>query len=138
MRSSNFHDWMWSEALDLLSQADRLHRRAFGPQRTDTRAPSWEPPVDVLETEDEVIVLAAMPGVDPATMSITIEGADLVVSGERVLPAQLRLAKVHRLELPQGSLRRRIPIPDGRYDTIDRTLSNGCLVVVLRKVGGTR
>ena len=44
-------DWMWSEALQMLSQAERLHRQVFKPHASQQRGVNWEPPVDVLETE---------------------------------------------------------------------------------------
>ncbi|MGA7610352.1 MAG: Hsp20/alpha crystallin family protein, partial [Xanthobacteraceae bacterium] len=43
-------DWMWSEACDQLVRAERLHRQFFQPRHSGT----WEPPVDILETEREV------------------------------------------------------------------------------------
>ena len=47
---------MWSEALEMLARAQRLHKHVFRPNRLEQRRPSWEPPVDVLETPTEVIV----------------------------------------------------------------------------------
>jgi len=138
MRASDPHSWMWSEALDLLAQAERMHRQAFGPRRSDTRTPCWEPPVDVLETEDETIVIAAMPGVDPATVRVEIDGVAMTLFGERTLPVQVRNATIHRMEVPQGCFRRRVAIPAGNYEGIERTMSNGCLIIVLRKAGRVR
>ena len=57
-------DWMWSEACEMLARAERLHRELFRPAGAQSRQPAWEPPVDILETEYEVLVLVALPGVD--------------------------------------------------------------------------
>src|SRR5271166_4974149 len=95
-------DWMWSEACEMLARAERLHREMFRPVRGSTRMPTWEPPVDVLETEHRVLVLVALPGVEPERVETTIEGADLIVTGSRTLPPELMTAVIHRLELPQG------------------------------------
>jgi HSP20 family molecular chaperone IbpA len=124
---------MWSEALNLLAQADRLHRQVFRPMPSQPSQPSWEPPVDVLETPDEVLVIAALPGVDADCAEARIEGSVLVLSGERVLPGELRTAVIHRMELPQGRFERRVPLPAGHYETVRRFSSNGCLVVSLKK-----
>src|SRR5215813_3370341 len=98
--------WMWSEACEMLARAERLHRELFRPA-LGSGVPTWEPPVDVLETEREVLVLVALPGVEPDEIETVIEGAHLVVTGHRVLPAALATAVIHRLELPHGRFVRR-------------------------------
>jgi HSP20 family protein len=126
--------WMWSDACEVLARVDRLHRQMFQPLRTQGRFPAWEPPVDVLETEGEVLVLIALPGVDPDRVEAVIQGADLVVAGIRELPPQLRTAVIHRLELPQGHFERRIALPAGTYGHVGRTAGFGCLVITLSKL----
>lgn len=127
-------NWMWSEACEMLARAERLHRDLFTPARSTAMLPSWEPPVDVLETEREVLVLVALPGVDPDHVQAVIEDGVLVIAGTRILPAELRTAVIHRLELPQGRFERRVRIPAGRYDDVRRASVDGCLVIGLRKV----
>ena len=97
-------DWMWSEACEMLARAERMHRELFRPASSQARAPAWEPPVDILETEHEVLALVALPGVDADNAQAVIEEGDLVIAGTRVLPEQLRTAVIHRLELPQGPI----------------------------------
>ena len=126
--------WMWGEAVDMLARAERLHRQLFHPARGPARRPGWEPPVDVLETEREVVVVAALPGVCERDLSLAIDGACLVIAGARTLPEELRTAVIHRLELPQGYFERRVALPSGRYDQIRRRAQDGCLVVTLRKL----
>src|SRR5580693_82854 len=129
---------MWSEACEMLARADRLHRELFRPVRSAARLPTWEPPVDILETGREVLVLVALPGVDPDQVEVAIEGGDLVVAGTRVLPSELRTAVIHRLELPQGRFARRVRLPPGRYGAVRRAAAAGCLVITLQKVGTAR
>jgi HSP20 family molecular chaperone IbpA len=132
------NNWMWSEACDMLIRAERLHRELFKPGRSLSRLPTWEPPVDVLETEQEVLVLVALPGVDPERVEAVIDHADLVVGGIRVLPGELQTAVIHRLELPQGRFERRIPLPAGRYASVRRATAHGCLLITLAKTGAFR
>jgi HSP20 family molecular chaperone IbpA len=127
-------DWMWSEAFDMLARAERLHREMFRPVGTTM----WEPPVDILETEFEVLVLAALPGVDPEQTQAVIEDGDLVIAGTRAYPQALRTAAIHRLELPQGRFYRRIKLPAGRYSAVRRAVADGCLVITLQKSGVSR
>jgi HSP20 family molecular chaperone IbpA len=128
------NSWMWSEACDMLARAERLHREFFQPVRSGLRTPSWEPPVDIIETERDVLVLVALPGVDPDRVEAAIDGADLVVAGSRVLPTELRTAVIHRLELPQGRFERRVRLPAGRYAAVRRTMSHGCVLITLEKL----
>src|SRR5436190_7904598 len=117
MTAGDPRNWMWSEALQMLARAERLHREVFNVPGSSSRAAvAWEPPVDVLETEDAVLVLVALPGVDPEQVELAIHDGRLLIAGERVLPRELRTAVIHRIELPQGRFERQVPIPAGRYE----------------------
>jgi HSP20 family protein len=128
-------DWMWSEACEMLARAERMHRELFRPAGVEARLPAWEPPVDILETEYEVLALVALPGVEPDDVQAAIEGSDLVIAGTRTVPAEWRTAVIHRLELPQGRFYRRVRLPAGNYSDVRRAVAAGCLVITLQKVG---
>ncbi|HET7412964.1 MAG TPA: Hsp20/alpha crystallin family protein [Pararhizobium sp.] len=115
-----------------------MHREFFTPVRSVSRQPAWQPPIDMLETDNEVLVLIALPGVDAEQVDAAIDGADLVVAGRRVLPSELQTAVIHRLELPQGRFERRVRLPAGRYSAVRRAMVNGCLVITLEKTGTFR
>jgi HSP20 family protein len=129
--------WMWTEALQMLAEAEHLHRQIFRPGSA-AQGLVWEPPADVLETADSVLVLVALPGVDPDQAKIAVEGGTLLISGERKLPEIMRSAIIHRLELPQGRFTRRIELPAGRYSGIERATTNGCLAIRVTKASGDR
>jgi len=131
-------DWMWSEACEMLARAERMHRDLFRPTGIEARLPAWEPPVDILETEFEVLALIALPGVDTDSAQAVIEDGDLVIAGTRVLPEQLRTATIHRLELPQGRFYRRLRLPAGRYSGVRRAVVAGCLLITLQKASVDR
>ncbi|MGA8651368.1 MAG: Hsp20/alpha crystallin family protein [Xanthobacteraceae bacterium] len=131
-------DWMWSEACEMLARAERMHRELFRPAGTRARQPSWEPPVDILETEFEVLALVALPGVDPESVEAVIDDGELVIGGARSYPPALRTAVIHRLELPQGRFYRRLRLPAGRYSGVRRAVVDGCLVITLQKAGTNR
>ena len=96
----------------MLARAERMHRQFFQPSGS---APSvaWEPPVDVLETERAVLVLVALPGVDYDEVKALIIQGELLISGRRTYPEEMRTAIIHRLELPQGRFERRIRLACG-------------------------
>ena len=131
-------DWMWSEACEMLARAERMHRDLFRPTGTRARQPSWEPPVDILETDLEVLALVALPGVNPDNVEAAIEDGELVIAGTRTYPPALRTAIIHRLELPQGRFYRRLHLPAGRYSGVRRAVVDGCLVITLQKVSNNR
>jgi HSP20 family protein len=122
----------------MLARAERMHREFFRPVRSLLRQPVWEPPVDILETDRDVLVFVALPGVDSAQVEAAIDGAELVVAGKRVLPPALRTAVIHRLELPQGRFERRVHLPAGQYSSVRHAVVNGCLLVTLEKGGRFR
>jgi HSP20 family protein len=125
-------DWMWAEALGALSRMERLQREMFrlGPAQC-----TWEPLVDVLETDGAVTIMAALPGVVDAGVSLTIESGVLVISGERRMPKDFARATIHRLELPRGRFERRVPLPAGRYSSLHHRSEDGCLIITLQKQG---
>lgn len=116
----------------LWDEAEEMRGRCFA-LRAGRALPSWEPPVDVVETAAELLVLVALPGVDPRTAEAEIRGGELIVGGTRRLPEALRRARIHRMELPYGRFERRIALPPGRYDAVDREAADGCLFIRLRK-----
>jgi len=122
-------NWMLSEAIGSLTRAERLRQQFFTLQSS-----CWEPPIDILETDKELLIFVALPGVDPDHVDAVIENGVLMISGNRTLPAELHNARIHRLELPQGHFQRRIALPAGRY-AISHSVANGCIVFRLTKSG---
>lgn len=124
---------MWAEACELLEQAERLQRQFFRPAGEALR-PAWEPPVDVFETDNDLWISVALPGVLPEDVRILVQDRTLLVTGERPLPVECRTGIIHRVEIPHGRFERRIVLPAGRFELRRRDLSNGCLTLTLRKL----
>lgn len=126
---------MWSEACEMLLRAERMRREFYRPAMSSRQVVSWEPPVDILETVREVLVLVALPGVAAERVEAVIDDNDLLIAGVRVFPPELQTAVIHRLELPQGRFERRIRLPAGRYSDVRRASVDGCLLIKLEKAG---
>jgi HSP20 family protein len=126
--------WMWAEACELLDRAERLHRQFFVPQEAQGRQPTWQPQVDLLESEEELWIYVALPGIGKEQLELVVEQGTLIVSGERPMPNRERGTVIHRLEIPYGRFERRIELPPGRYDAVRRELIDGCLTLALRKL----
>jgi HSP20 family protein len=125
---------MWSQACELIAEAEKLHRQFF----RLTTAPAWEPPIDLFEDEAEIVVVVAMPGVDAERVEVVHEAGDLVVRGTRPLPLAGARHRLRRLEIPYGAFERRITLPPGRFEVGRPELAQGCLVLRVRKLAGAR
>ena len=135
MSSRNPNSWMWAQACDLLDQAERMHRQFFQLGASGRTRAVWEPPVDVIEDEREIIVVVALPGVPAGRVEVTIESGTLVVRAESRIPFAGARGAVRRLEIPYGYFERRIPLPEGRLEAGTREFMDGCLILRLRKAG---
>jgi HSP20 family molecular chaperone IbpA len=122
---------MWSEACDMLERAERLHRQFFRPGFALPHSAGWEPPVDMFETEDQLWIIAALPGVVPEQIEASIDADELAIAGSRPMPAAVRGAVIHRLEIPYGRFERRVRLPDGEFELDRSELVSGCLVLSL-------
>jgi len=124
--------WMWTEAVNLLEEADRLQRQYFrlaGP----TGQPRWEPPVDLYTGDGEVLIEVALPGVVPERIQVELAGELLTVRGERRLPPRAGGVAIERLEIPYGVFERRLVLPPGPWTVTVQNLANGCLKLLLTR-----
>lgn len=120
---------LWTEALAMMARAERLHGEFFRPTSA-----GWAPPIDMLETDTELRVVVALPGVRPNDVEIAIGASVLTVVAMRSWPDIPSSARVHRLELPHGRFERRLPLPAGAYQLAGKSMVDGCLFLTLRKL----
>ncbi len=135
MNSRDLSRFMFSEALSLLDQADRLHRQFFRPAAA--RVPTWEPPVDVVETEGQLRVTLALPGVLAETITLSRDPEAITVSAHRAFPVAAseseRGARIHALEIPHGRFERRIAFSTQVISLVEQRLHDGCLTLIFSK-----
>jgi HSP20 family protein len=122
---------MWTQACEAMDRAERLRRQFFHRAHA---TPCWEAPIDIFETDDALTILIALPGVELDAVKVTLSAGVLIVTGQRSLPAELRNARIHRLEIPHGHFERRIELPPVRFELSGRHLANGCLMLQLHKI----
>ena len=130
MRSRDVSTWMWSEALSLLEQADRLQRQFFRPA---SAAQAWEPPADVIETPQGLEVHIALPGVAAGSIIVELEPAAIAVSASRPFPACEGAARIHALEIPYGRFERRIRLPMHALELTGKKWQDGCLTLTFAR-----
>jgi HSP20 family molecular chaperone IbpA len=123
---------MWSEALSVLDRAERLHRHFF----TQVMG-TWEPPVDVVESDGEVRVHVALPGVAADAITVGLDEGGITITALRPFPWREQGAHIHRIEIPYGRFERRIVLPladpYGPLELAGKQLADGMLTLRFRK-----
>jgi len=118
---------MWADACAMVEEAERMHRRFFDLLATPATTPTWEPPVNVFIVGPEIHIAVALPGVEPGDVTVCLAAAGLQIDAPVAPPALTPQARVVRLEIPYGRVRRQIALPPGHYELLERRLANGCL-----------
>ena len=137
-------DWdfiVWQRANDLLQQAERIHRNFLRIaadahfRASPGRTPSWEPPVNVVETDESLWVISALPGVAVDRVDVRLEGRELVIAGERPLPRCCSEGELKIWEIPLGRFERRLTLVRGENPLLlgEISLQDGLLIIEVRK-----
>ena len=129
----------WEPFRDLLSTQDRFNRlvndtfsRFF--DEGDLGARNWAPPVDVYETEHDVVLKAELPGVDPKEVEVRVEDGTLYLKGERKFENEVKQDNYHRIERAYGSFVRSFPLPSSvDAEKANAQYKNGVLTLTLPK-----
>ena len=131
---------VWRRANDLLQQAERIHRNFLEVaastryRSSQGRTPSWEPPVNVVETDQSLWVICALPGVSIDRMEVRLDGHELVISGSRPLPKCCEDGDLKIWEIPLGRFERRLKVVNGANLSVEKpSLHDGLLIIELRK-----
>jgi HSP20 family protein len=119
---------------------DRLFEDSFvRPSRSDSNGSvaMGRLPLDLYETNDELIFIARLPGMNPEDVDITVKDEELIIKAELRSDAALDEAKDwswYRHELYHGPVGRRISLPTQvQADKAEATFNNGELRLVLPK-----
>jgi HSP20 family protein len=123
---------------------ERLHeqieqmweRLAGGPLgRPRFRAPILEPPTDILETADQVVVVAEIPGIEEHEVEIEIEGDRLLFRGEKSDRQADPNQRHTQIEICYGSFERTLVLPaEVDAEGIEVSYSDGFLRIALPKL----
>ncbi|HEU4526727.1 MAG TPA: Hsp20/alpha crystallin family protein [Actinomycetota bacterium] len=130
----------WDPFRDLVSIQDELNRlfgRTFtGVEPTrPTAAGAWMPSMDVYETEDKIVAIIELPGIDPKDVEVAVEDSTLTVSGSREFSSEIQEENVHRIERRYGSFSRAITLPQtADTEKVEAAFDKGVLTVEVPKV----
>jgi HSP20 family molecular chaperone IbpA len=125
---------MWLRALELADEAERLQRRFLSYIGPGSDAVLWEPPVDIQENEEGLILLFALPGVAAEDIELHLERTALTVSALRRVKVAEPGALIRRLEIPHGRFVRAIALSGPPLRIAESHYTNGVLEVRLARV----
>ncbi len=121
----------WSLMSDLFEDLDRL----FPVPAELAEEAAYGPPVDVYQTEDEVVVKAQLPGVKKEDVNVTIQDNTLTIRAESRREEAIEDEGYFRRELRYGTWARRLPLPaQVDEEQVTATLKDGVLEVRAKKL----
>jgi HSP20 family protein len=119
------------------SRFDTLFDSFFFPTRADSGKEgiwSWNPTVDVYETDTAIVVKAELPGVDKEQIRVDVEGRILTLKGERKSENEAKEENYYRRERTYGSFERSFTLPaEVDSDSIKAEYKDGVLKIEVPK-----
>jgi HSP20 family protein len=115
-----------SNPFDVLSQFDRLASSVFDTARTPRLMP-----VDLFRDGDQYVLSADLPGIDPASVDLDVDGQLLTIRAERHAPMDENVKWISH-ERPYGSYMRQFTLGDGvDLENITANYEHGVLSVII-------
>jgi HSP20 family protein len=131
-----FREPRWNplrELEQLQRRMDRLFQDAYGLEGRPWRAGVY-PLVNISEDPDYFYVRAELPGVRAENLEITLQDNNLILRGERKIPAEEKQVNYHRRERESGFFRRVVALPAMvQGDKVEATCKDGILTIKMAK-----
>jgi HSP20 family protein len=128
MLVTHYSPWLVRGNLQAKQALDR-----FFPETAAAPA-TWTPRVDVREEASRFVIVADVPGVDPATIEIQMDKNVLTLKGERKSESHDEGTKLTRVERALGSFERRFTLPESAdADAISAAGKHGVLEISIPK-----
>ena len=131
---SNVTRWdPWNDMLSLREAMSQLMEESVV-RPSAARGQGFVPALDVSETEDGYLVEAAVPGLKPEDLEITLENNVLTIKGQTRQANEDKQRNYHRIERRFGSFQRTIGLPSTvKADAIKANLEHGVLKLEIPK-----
>ena len=124
-----------SEMMSLRQAMDRMFEDFFvHPSRLTGVLDGREIPLDIYQTADSVVVKAALPGVKPEEVDISVSGDTLTIRGERKAENEIKSEGYIYQERRYGAFSRTVILPGSLHsDKAEATFENGILTLTIPK-----
>lgn len=127
----------WNPFAEMEAMQDRLSSFLSAPVRNGGPTPTdgeWAPLVDVIETGEEYLIRADLPGVNKNDLSVKLEDGELIIEGTRSVEPLPEGAKYTFNERPYGTFTRTFVLPDwADASHIQAEFKQGVLTVKVQK-----
>jgi len=112
----------------------RLFQDSLSRLFADPGTRPWSPAVDVYETENELVLKADLPEVDPKNVEVQFENGTLTLKGSRKFEEEKKGKGYHRIERSYGSFERAFSLPETvDPEKVKADYKNGVLTVSIQK-----
>ena len=110
-------------------EMNRMFNQFFqGSNGEEAKVSTWNPSVDIYETDDALVIKAELPGVSKDDVSIDVHQNTLTLRGERKHEAEVKDEQYHRVERSYGSFQRSFTLPSTiDYEKVQATFKDGVL-----------
>ena len=99
---------------DLMNLFEDLGSRGRSAPAMRAQTPgAWMPSIDVMQRNNELVVRADLPGMNPDDVDVEIGDKAITISGERKQEHVEESGSVYRFERTSGAFYREIPLPEG-------------------------
>lgn len=72
---------------------------------------TWQPSIELFETDREVVLRADLPGVDPKELEVEVREGEISIKGQHKEEKEARAENYYHAERRYGSFFRRVPLP---------------------------
>jgi len=130
---TKFDRWdPFDELTTLRNRMDRLWSRMT--TEDEPMLANWSPTSDVVETKDEILIKAELPGIEAKDVDIEIENGVLTLKGDRKAEKESEEKGYRRIERSYGSFLRSFTLPPNvEAEKIAANFANGVLEVHMPK-----
>ena len=121
-------------ATTLQEQLNRVFGDGLERAGDESNLTPWAPPVDIFETEHELVVKADLPDVNPQDLDIHVENNVLTIRGERKFENKVKEENYLRVERVYGSFSRTFTLANSvKSEAIKADYQNGVLTLTIPK-----
>ncbi len=93
---------------------------------------SWQPRVDIYQTQDATLMHVEVPGVPEERLRLHLENGRLIIEGERIRPPLPCPQHCLQVEITYGTFRRELPLPsDADGNAIQAHYQAGILQITI-------